>query len=314
MRLLPGRLTGSNRLSPPKDKGKPMATTLNRLFERAGTALKGAVLASTAVGSLTLALAMPAMAADFRPVAAYVPPPYDPWNAFSIGIGGGVDIFRTKVDGYAEQEYWPYNEVYYADTLKGTGGFGTVEIGKDFHNGNIVLGIYGEFNFGRKKDDTSGSYFECFCWDKEVAALSRTEEDCEYGDTLTAGARLTLKNSYGVVGRVGVLLNPQTLLYGLFGYTWQKYTADVHAESTLFLDHGYGPTVFSKSGTIGGVTLGIGAEFLVNAHLSVKGEYRLVKLGAVGEVGGYDQGIYTVANFEKTDDHVFRGVISYKLP
>ncbi|MFO1185734.1 MAG: outer membrane beta-barrel protein [Bauldia sp.] len=287
-----------------------MATNVS-VSGRIARVLKSAALALPAAGVLILAASTPATSADYRAAVAYVPPPYDPWNAFSIGVGGGVDIFRTDVDGYAEEYDWPYNSVYFSSPLKGSGGFGTVEIGKDFHNGNMIFGIFGEYNFGRKSDSAGGSWFECLCGGNEK---SRVEEECEWGDTLSAGAKLTLKNSYGIMGHVGVLVNPTTQIYGIFGYTWHKYTAEVNASSTVFDDWGYDPLHISKSGTIGGLTFGIGAEMLINSHLSIKGEYRLVKLGAPGEVGGYQHGIYAQADFGKVDDHVFRGVISYKLP
>lgn len=58
--------------------------------------LKGATLALAATGSLALTSgATPAMAQG----KGYVPMS-DPFNGFSLGIGGGVDIFRTSTDGY----------------------------------------------------------------------------------------------------------------------------------------------------------------------------------------------------------------------
>lgn len=243
--------------------------------------LKVASLALAATGSLALTWSStPAEAqgrAGFAPMA-------DPFNSFSIGLGGGVDIFRTQVDAFANG----YNSFNYGGPLRKAGGFGSIEIGKDFRFDRLVLGVYGEYNFGRKSD-----------------AISTTTTD--YYNT-TGTASLKLRNSHAVLGRLGVIYSPQTLIYGIFGYTWQKYDATVNVVDGLF-----GTDSATRSGTLGGLTFGIGGEWLVNSNLSLKAEYRLVKLDApaspyfcCGPEGG--------ATFDKVEDHVFRGVISYKLP
>lgn len=293
-----------------------MATSSFGILRCAFGTIKGAVLALAAVGALTLALGASQAEAQANR-GGYAP--VDPFNSFSIGIGGGIDMFRTPVDVYA-YDYFS-NEVDFSDILKGRGGFGTVEIGKDFRFDRLVLGIYGEYNFGRKHDSTSDSNTEYNegCSESALAencAMSECVLYCNSEDTLTAQATLTLRDSYAVLARLGVLAGPQTLIYGLFGYTWQKYVADVSAYSTFYNDYDwYAPFSASKSGTIGGLTFGVGAEFMVNANVSVKGEYRFVKLGAVGNVGYCSEyPVCAEAHFGPTDDHVFRGVISFKLP
>lgn len=244
--------------------------------------LKGATLALAATGSLALTWgATPAIAqgkAGFAPMG-------DPFNSFSIGIGGGVDIFRTHADSYA----CDYNCVGYGGPLSATGGFGSVEIGKDFRFGSLVLGIAGEYNFGSKSDSVSGS-------------------NCYYSSCTDSTTTLKLGNSYAAIARLGMLVAPQTLVYGLFGYTWQQYTAAVTLDDEYYSHH----WSWSHSGTTGGLTFGIGGEWLINQMMSVKAEYRLVRLDPPASVGDCCAG--AVAHFDKVDDHVFRGILSIKLP
>ena len=47
-------------------------------------------------------------------------------------------------------------------------------------------------------------------------------------------AELGLNDSHAITGRLGFLANPGTLIYGLFGYMWQKYDAHFTADSTGF--------------------------------------------------------------------------------
>lgn len=265
-----------------------MISTLNRNSTK-DAALKGATLALAATGSLLLTWGAPAMAqgrpAGFAPMS-------DPFNSFSLGIGGGVDLFRAPVDVFAT-DYSSF-DVESSAILQGVGGFGSIEAGKDFRFDRLVLGIYGEYNFGRKSDSATESWE--FCPDTCV--------------TISVTPKLTLRNSYAVLGRVGFLSNPQTLIYGLFGYTWQNYVKEIavwDSESDV-------TDSWSQAGKLGGLTFGIGGEWLINPSWTVKGEYRFVKLGSPGTIGTANPNFVGSALFGNVDDHVFRGVISYKLP
>lgn len=245
------------------------------------TVLKGATLALAATGSLALTWgATPAMAQGkgFVPMS-------DPFNSFSLGIGGGVDIFRTSTDSYLSPP-----GLDFGGPLRGVGGFATIEVGKDFRFDRLVFGIAAEYNFGRKSDDVSGTYCSDGC--------------------ATGTAELELRDSHAVMARLGLLTGPQTLFYGLFGYTWQKYTATATEDATdccSYVDS------TSRSGMIGGLTFGVGGEWLINSQWSLKGEYRFVRLNAPREFVG--AGCCTYAFFDdKVDDHVFRGALSFKLP
>ena len=237
-----------------------------------------------ATGSLAVtwcaspAFAQGAIRAPVAPVRAA-----DPFNAFSIGIGGGFDHLNAP---YAGEAYDDVTTDNFSGTLSGNGGFGTVEIGKDFQFNSFVLGIYGDYSSRSVSDSFSRSF-----------------------GTLDTQGTLKLDNSHSVVARLGVTTNPQTLLYGLFGYTWEHYAANVSSDSS-----NYNSTVAnSASGETGGVTLGVGAEFLLNGDWSFKGEYRYTRLAIpqVGFVDGND--LQNQLDVGKTDDQVIRFVGSYKI-
>lgn len=148
-----------------------------------------------------------------------------------------------------------------------------------------MLGVTAEYNFGRKSDSVQFTVFPDGAEDIDVS--------------------LKLKDSYAVLAHLGLLATPQMMVYGLFGYTWQYYTAD------LSLSGCCGSFGDSRSGQLGGLTFGIGGEWLINSQWSFKAEYRLVKLDAPGDLITC---CTTLASFDKVDDHVFRGVLSFKLP
>ncbi|MFO1185730.1 MAG: outer membrane beta-barrel protein [Bauldia sp.] len=268
-----------------------MASTGNGNAAAKDSALKSATAVLAATGSLMLTWgAAPAMAQG-RTAAA---PTHDPFNSFSVGIGGGVDLFRAPITPSALAG--DYSSFFFeADNrLQGVGGFGSVEAGKDFRFGSLVLGIYGEYNFGRKSDSATESWDYC-------------PGSCV---TMTVTPKLTLRNSYAVLGRLGVLSTPQTLIYGLFGYTWQNYVEEV----TLWDSSSDVTTWRSEPGKIGGLTFGVGGEWLINQNWTLKGEYRFAKLSAPSGFGTSTPFFIGGSSFGGVDDHVLRGVISYKLP
>lgn len=221
--------------------------------------------------------------------------PFDPWNSFSVGIGAVGTVFTTPTYGTATG----YNSDHTVDqspTLTSLGGAATFEVGKDFHlPGAMVFGIYGDLRLG-----------------------SQTASSTAYGggaistfgsENLGVTSTLTLKNSGSIVGRAGVLVNPKTLIYGLLGYTWQQYTAQVSGYSSYNVDYNSA----SKSGTLGGLTAGLGAEVMLNDWLSVKGEYRFTHLGSIGSLEEYTGTPALFQEHGNTDLHQIRVVLSAKF-
>ncbi|MFO1183617.1 MAG: outer membrane beta-barrel protein [Bauldia sp.] len=247
------------------------------------TATDNIVSASLKVGlaaSGTLALTWAAAPSAMAQGKAALMPAHDPFNGFSLGLGASVDRFNTTASDYA------YFGGLFSDGLKGIGGFGTAEIGKDFRFGNLVLGIYGEYSFGHKSDT----------FNRDVVGSV---------DSYNLNGSLRLGTEHSVTGRLGVIVNPQSLVYGIFGYSWQNYAATV---STSSADYGGYSSTYSRKGTLGGLTMGIGGEMMVNNDWSIKGEYRFTRLAGVSGFGFFDAGMAT----DKVEDHTFRAVLSFK--
>jgi opacity protein-like surface antigen len=217
-----------------------------------------------------------------------MPVPYpQPFNSWSIGGGIGVDMFRVPM---SIESYDYYNSDSFSGTPEGSGFFGTVEIGRDFRNGNTVFGLYADYAYGNK---TAG-----------VAS-----QVCNYYCLYTNGV-VSLDHSVSLIGRVGMVTHPTTLLYGLAGLTWQHYSARIRAYSEW-----QGQTrVTTRQGDLGGLLLGVGAETLLHPNWSLKGEYRLAHFESIGRLDDYDCCIELEGRFGAVTDHIFRVVLSYKAP
>ncbi|MFO1183300.1 MAG: outer membrane beta-barrel protein [Bauldia sp.] len=267
-----------------------------------GDAVKTVTIGLAGASTLALALATPA-AAQQGVGNLFTAPARDPFNTFSIGIGGGYDIFNTSADVYSDSTVGSDG---FSGDLRGHGGFGTVEIGRDFRFGSTVLGIYGDYSFGHKQDSIYNVIVgEVNPSNVDVAAAAPTAGPGE----MVTSVGLRLGNSHAVIGRLGQIINPTTLVYGLFGYTWHNYNAWATVD-----DGNYGSLTSTRSGRLGGLTFGLGAEAMVSSNWSIKGEYRFVKLNGPGSFFDTAPQLDVGATIGKVNDHVFRGVISYKLP
>jgi opacity protein-like surface antigen len=250
---------------------------------RARWASAGQKLGIAASGSLALAwIAAPADAQTFRTASAV-----DPWNALSFGAGIGHDFFHVPVS-VSSYDSWAGANDFSAD-LHGNGFDQTVEIGKDFRMGSTVWGLYADFTHADKGDAVKRS--ECYYW------------------CLNTRATVQLGDSVSLVARVGQLMDPATLLYGLGGFTLQHYRAAARAYSEY-----YDSTASDGStGVLTGLVVGFGAEKLITPHLSIKGEYRFVHFGSPGSFSDSTCCTTSVdAKFGNITDQVFRVVLSFK--
>jgi outer membrane immunogenic protein len=162
---------------------------------------------------------------------AYVPAPS--WTAFHVGLGVGgeavnhelsVPLFGASLDG-----------------ISSTGVIGTVEVGYDRQFGNIVAGVFFNYDFG---DNVSTSLDFAGI---NIATLKQTD-------------------SWTVGGRLGYLASPSTLVYALAGYTESTFELSV----PIF--------AFTGDDTFSGWTVGGGIETKLGGNWTLKGEYRYTEL------------------------------------
>lgn len=147
--------------------------------------MKKALVAATFAALLGFAGA--ASAADiYAPGGLKDGPAYVPetsWTGFYVGVGvGGAGVNHDL----------KFGRIAELDGLSGNGVFGTVEVGYDRQFGNIVGGIFFNYDFADVSTDIS------------VAGQ-------------TASAKLN--DTWSVGGRLGYLVNPGTLAYALAAYT-----------------------------------------------------------------------------------------------
>jgi outer membrane immunogenic protein len=208
--------------------------------------MKRFVLAALTAGLL----ASPAMAADMRAPApmltkAPVMAPAFSWTGCYIGGGGGYAMWNQE--NFAETD--PGHVAFTAtSTSGGRGWFGTATFGCDYQvSSNIVIGAYGDWDFGDIKGQAS------------LASFVGSESE---------------KWAWSAGGRIGWLVAPTVLAYFSGGYTQAHF--DSIAVNSLFLPSTpVGLTVGANS--YNGWFLGSGFDYAVSILPSgffLRSEYR----------------------------------------
>jgi outer membrane immunogenic protein len=181
------------------------------------------------------------------------------WTGFYIGVGGGGGAvnhdIKVNVDGYRVAEI---------NGLGGEGGLGTVEAGYDRQFGRFVAGVF--FNFDFTSISTSIN-------------------------VLGGGVKADLDNMWTLGGRVGYLVNPDTLAYVLAGYTQANFSLPSGIR-------GDNPSGFSVGG---------GLETKLDGHWFLKAEYRFTSFDTETLASSR---YFSVTS--DTDVHTGRFVLSYK--
>jgi outer membrane immunogenic protein len=238
----------------------------------------------------TLAAAMgmggTAYAADLNGGSLKDAPAYIPantWTGFYLGAGGGAGAINSDIKAEATL-FKSLTGTAEANGIGGMGGFGTVQVGYDRQlDQHFIVGAFFDYDF--------------------ASIDSKLSADLAFkGNTIIGGsASFNLTDSWTAGGRAGYLVNANTLVYGLAGYT----------EAQFDLPKG------AHNGTFTGWTAGAGIETNLGGSWFLKGEYRFTQLDR--------QTIYSGAipvteraslNYKVTDQpdiQTGRLVLSYKL-
>ena len=156
--------------------------------------------------------------------------------------------------------------------IGGMGGFGTVQVGYDKQlDQHFVVGAFFDYDFA--SIDSSLTLTGC-------------------GSTPSSLSSSTLTNSWTAGGRIGYLVNSNTLVYGLAGYTEAQFDMP-----------------FGLNGDYSGWTAGAGMETNLGGPLFLKAEYRFTSLD---EKTLFSKGeCFKVT--DQPDIQTGRLVLSYKL-
>jgi outer membrane immunogenic protein len=267
--------------------------------------------------ALTLGLGSSAMAADI----AVEPEPMADWTGLRIGVGAGYGmvlhdgflIVEGDMDNTAEEEI-DFDVEQDLSDLGDESGLGTVEVGFDFQLGErFVAGIQGDFTFTNFESEAS----DLVCRDQEIGLFGPA---CQ-----GLASRIDLEDMWTVAGRFGFLSSPETLWYGLVGWT----SAKVNAEgAVLARDEDDDPLetfpIFDDKENVDGITFGGGIETMLTEQFTLKVEGRYTKLNDISggctecdiEVDG-DQVDVAVDDIDyKFDSNILsvRAVLSWRLP
>jgi len=208
-------------------------------------------------------------AADLNPVSLKDVPvevPATIWTGFYIGVGGGGGAVNHDIKlGFGRVT---------ADLngMGGDGGFGTVEVGYDRQFGRFVGGIFFNYDF-----TSIGS--------SATISLGRNSLSASYD----------LDNMWSAGGRLGYLVNSNTLAYVLGAYTQADFTV---SPSNKFIGNQ----------TYSGFSVGGGLETALGGNWFLKAEYRFTALDTQTL---FHNDCVTVT--DNADIHQGRIVLSYKL-
>lgn len=217
------------------------------------------ILAGIALGAATAALADGAPSAP-APVALK-----DGWSGLYIGAGGGGSYIdrsgQVDTDKDVEvqklkcwwwwchwKDVYDYDKHYSTDIgEKDWQGFGTLQVGYDrlFHD-RILAGAFADVDLYVGGDDAiSGKHIDEGSFD--------------------------LNHTWNVGGRLGVLVTPELLLYGVGGYSRASISGSIGVED--------GPTMQLSDG-LHGWFAGAGGEMKLRPGMSLKLEYRYADYGS----------------------------------
>jgi outer membrane immunogenic protein len=216
------------------------------------------------------------------------------WSGFSVSVGGGaaktdtdLNVDTTNNDRLDVFTFFPFFPIPAVASFIGqaTGhsnltdndwhGFGTVQGGYDQRIGNFVVGAFGDFDFyPNEPKDSSGNGIN-----GSLSTQLLTIFGTIPGPTFpvpnyaTVSSNVQLENTWSVGGRLGYLVTPEVLLYGLGGYTEAKLDGQV---SLSYFNLATGPQTLTLGlpDELRGYFVGGGGEAKLTQNLALRLEYR----------------------------------------
>ncbi len=307
-----------------------------------------------------LALTAGEALADGEPAAAAAAiPQARTWSGFYIGGGAGGGIALTEIDATSgfdlsarKCEEYNYDDIsrqsscyepsdWYkifsesatanVDELGGAGFLGTLQVGYDHQINRWVVGAFADFDWTNIDSDFDFAFNQ----NLNLGKFGAFQSVNVHGD-------VEVNNMWTIGGRVGLLVKPDVLLYGLAGYSQADIDWSVAFNDSIGIQIGKytGSTSllggkFSGSETLGGLTLGTGVEARLHDNWGLKFEYRYTNLDSetlfnVSESSGcFDSREAAMASYSSdrievrcaesakadldTDIHSVRVVLTYKF-
>lgn len=243
------------------------------------------VLSFGALGAVAMALSAQASAQ-----------PADTWSGFSVSIGGGgaktdtdLNVDTRNTDRLAFPGFFGFFPGIYSLDGQATGhaglkddgwhGFGTLQAGYDQRIGNFVVGVFGDFDFypdKPKESSTSGidgsvtAHFDPF-GPIPAFPISPAFPVANYA---SVSSSVELDNTWSVGGRLGYLVTPGVLIYGLGGYTQARLDGQVSLAYADAITGAARTLSLSLPDELRGYIVGGGGEYKVTRNIALRLEYR----------------------------------------
>jgi outer membrane immunogenic protein len=209
----------------------------------------------------------------------------DPWSGFSVSLGGGgANVGADLGADVSNQDNFtfdfPANLLEFIvegsghtnSNVDGWEGFGTLQGAYDFRFGNILLGALADFDFypGDPRGQSSSNIDGNFSINFNGATVFGPVPFPNYA---SATSSLELEKVWSVGGRLGYLITPSVLVYGLGGYTQASLNGQVDL-SYFDLLNGTQTLSLRASDELRGYFVGAGGEMLITKDLALRLEYR----------------------------------------
>ena len=196
------------------------------------------------------------------------------WDSFSFSVGIGTGSVNHNIEeGHTNRGYkrgCDYGCITNFDEIT-DGIFGTFGLGYDRKvSERFVLGVFTDFDIS-----SLGS--------KSSFAPGWMDDRTDYlGKGYLASNESTSlehKYSWNIGGRFGYLVRPNTMIFGLVGYTHGKFHQNFGFNGTFSNSIATTATNNSRDLTFHGITLGAGLEQQLANNLFIRGEYRYTNFG-----------------------------------
>lgn len=209
----------------------------------------------------------------------------DPWSGFSVSLGGGAANVNADLGADASNQdsltfdFPPFlleliaeGSAHSHSGIDDWEGFGTLQGAYDYRFGNIVVGALADFDFypgspgGQSSDTIDGNFSINFNGTTVFGPVP-------FSNYASVTSSLELDSVWSVGGRLGYLVTPSVLVYGLGGYTEASVKGQVDL-SYFDLLNGAQTLSLRTSDDLSGYFVGAGGEMLITNDLALRLEYR----------------------------------------
>ena len=240
----------------------------------------------------------------------------DNWSGLSLSVGVGGRNFDPNLNADLSRQdfgclfFCFFNADNNQDAQANLSdddweAFGTAQIAYDQKISNFVVGVFADIDFGQ---DHENSFTLNGTDEKNCRGLFIFPINCPIPPNgVVGGVETETGTSWSVGGRLGYLVSPTWLVYGLVAYseTDMKISAsikDPFARNIAFA--GDQPTSASFKTELTGITYGGGTEFEIAKNLHLKLEYRYTDYDSESFSHSNMGAVGNILNFQLTEENV----------